>query len=57
MTHCGCLFVVLATVDFENRVPLRAEATNVLGVDVLGTPHEGENRVTYPVPGTAFWTS
>ena len=35
------------------RAEFRYEARNVLGVDVLGTPHEGENegenRVTYPV--------
>ena len=41
---------MFATADSKSRVPLRPEATNVLGVDVLGTPHEGENRVTYPVP-------
>ena len=49
-THCGCLVIVFATADSKSRVPLRSEATNGLGVDVLGMPHEGANRVTYPVP-------
>ena len=48
--YSGCHIAVLATGKFESRISLHAEAKNLLGMDVLGTSHEDEKRVAYPVP-------